>query len=196
MQGFRQRLAGVNPDDFAAVQRIRGDMSDAAQSAAQSGYGNRARLIRGAMSRLDTAMENASNGFQAANRNFATASRDIGAVQTGRDAFARGRTEDVIPAFNALRPEAQAAFRAGYADPAIAQTQAAAFGANKARPFLNDAFGDEAAVIAPGNDLLQRRLGREQTMFTTRNEALGGSKTADNTNDHDAMGIDRFSLAM
>ena len=44
---FRQRLARVNPDDFEAVQRIRFDMADAAQSARQSGYGNRARLISG-----------------------------------------------------------------------------------------------------------------------------------------------------
>jgi hypothetical protein len=34
--------ARVNPDDFSAVQRIRVDMADAAQSAAQNGYGNRA----------------------------------------------------------------------------------------------------------------------------------------------------------
>jgi hypothetical protein len=189
LRGFRERLARVNPDDFSAVQRIRGDMSDAAQSAAQSGYGNRARLIRGAMSRLDAAMETASDGYQAANRTFAQASRDIEAVGQGRDAFNRGRTEDVIPAFNALRPEGQQAFRAGYADPAIASTQGAAFGANKARPFINDAFRDEAAAIAPGNDLMQRRLDREQTMFSTRERALGGSKTADNLANHEAMGI-------
>jgi len=44
--------------------------------------------------------------------------------------------------------------------------------------------------MAPGNDLLQRRLGREMTMFETRNAALGGSKTADNLADADALGID------
>jgi hypothetical protein len=186
---FRQRLARVNPDDFEAVQRIRGDMSDAAQSAQQGGYGNRARLIRGAMRRLDTAMENASAGHLAANRNFAQSSRDIEAVGQGRDAFSRGRTETTIPTFQNLTPEGQAAFRSGYVDPAIAQTQGAAFGANKARPLLNDAFQDEAAAMAPGNDLMQRRLNREQTMFSTRERALGGSKTADNLANHDAMGI-------
>src|SRR5664279_2291545 len=37
---------------------------------------------------------------------------------------------------------------------------------------------------------MQRRIGREQTMFETRNNALGGSKTADNLADGDALGID------
>lgn len=187
---FRQRLSRVNPDDFEAVQRIRGDMSDAAQNAAQSGYGNRARLVRGAIARLDTAMENASAGHLAANRNFAQASRDIEAVQTGRDAATRGRTEDTIPQYQSLTPQGQGAFRAGYVDPLIANTQGAAFGANKARPLLNSAFQDEAAAMAPGNPLMQRRIGREQTMFETRNQALGGSRTADNLADADAMGID------
>lgn len=190
LRGFRERLARVNPDDFSAVQRIRGDMSDAAQNAAQSGYGNRARLIRGAVRQLDSAMEDASAGHLAANRNFRQASRDIDAVGQGQDAFNRGRTEDIIPAFNALRPEAQQAFRSGYVDPAIAQTQGApGFGVNRARPFANDAFRDEAAAIAPGNDLMQRRLDREQTMFSTRERTLGGSKTADNLANHEALGI-------
>jgi hypothetical protein len=195
LRGFRERLARVNPDDFEAVQRIRGDMADTAQNAMQSGHGNRARLIRGAVRQLDTAMEEASPGHRAANANFAQASRDIEAVQSGRDAFTRGRSEDVIPAYQSLRPEAQQAFRSGYVDPAIAQTQGAAFGVNKARPFLNDAFGAEAEAMAPGNAMMQRRLGREQTMFETRNHALGGSRTADNLNDHAAMAIDPTVVA-
>jgi len=189
LQGFRNRLSRVNPDDFAGVQRIRADMADAAQNAMQNGLGNRARLIRGAVGHLDTAMETASPGFRQANQTFAAASRDIDAVAAGRDAFQRGRTADTIPAFNALRPEAQAAFRSGYVDPAIQNVAGAAPGANKARPLLNDAFGDEAAAMAPGNDLMQRQLAREQTMFTTRNQALGGSRTADNLADHEALGV-------
>ncbi|UVO26993.1 hypothetical protein [Bradyrhizobium arachidis] len=134
-------------------------------------------------------MENASQGFLQANRNFAQATRDIEAVQAGRQAATRGRSEDVIPAYQALRPEAPGAFRSGYVDPLIAQTQDAAFGVNKARPFSGDAFADEAAAMAPGNDLMQRRLGRKMRMFETRNTALGGSKTADNLADAEALGI-------
>jgi hypothetical protein len=86
----------------------------------------------------------------------------------------------------------QAAFRSGYADPLIAQTQGQAVGANKARPFTSDAFRTEAAAMAPlrtGNTMTQR-LARENVMFQTRGEATGGSKTADNLADADAMGID------
>jgi hypothetical protein len=146
--------------------------------------------LGGVLRQLDASLENSSNGFRQANANFSQASRDIDAVGQGRDAFMRGRTENTIPAFNALRPEAQNAFRSGYVDPAIAQTQSAAFGANKARPLLNDAFRDESAVMAPGNDLMQRRLAREQTMFETRSHATGGSGTTQNLNDDAAMSVD------
>lgn len=190
LSGFRQRLSRVNPDDFEAVARIRGEMADAAQNATQNGYGNRARLIRGAVNRLDTAMEAASPGHLLANRNFARASRNIEAVGDGRAAATRGRTEDTVPAFQALEAEGQQAFRAGYVDPLIQQAQGAAFGVNKARPLINDAFQAEAGAMAPGNSLMQRQLGREQTMFETRSAATGGSKTADNLNDHAAMSVD------
>ena len=129
---------------FRAEQRVRGDVSDMAQSAAQSGHGNRARLLRGVLRELDQAMERASEGYLQANRKFAAASRDIEAVQTGRQAATRRRSEDVIPAYQALRPEARAAFRRGLVDPLIAQTEGAAFGVNKARPFSNDAFATKA----------------------------------------------------
>lgn len=190
LRPFRERLSRVNPDDFEAVQRIRSDMADTAQNARQQGYGNRARLIGQAVRELDREMERASEGFLQANRNFAQASRNIEAVQTGRQAATRGRSEDTIPAYQALPPEGQGAFRAGYVDPLIANTQGAAFGVNKARPLLNDAFQAEANAMAPGNALMQRRIGREQRMFETRNQALGNSKTAENLADADAMGID------
>lgn len=190
LRPFRERLSRVNPDDFEAVQRIRFDMADAAQNARQSGYGNRAREIGNAVRELDTAMEAASPGYRQANRNFAQASRDIEAVQAGRQAATRGRSEDTIPAFQAMGQNGQQAFRAGYVDPLIGQTQGAAFGVNKARPLINDAFQAEAGVMAPGNPLMQRRIGRENTMFQTRNAATGNSKTAENLADDAAMGVD------
>lgn len=195
LRGFRERLARVNPDDFAAVQRIRGEMSDAANKAARAGEGNKARLVGGAMRQVDHAMEEASAGHLAANRNFAQASRNIDAVQTGRDASMRGRTEDTIPAFQALGPEGQSAYRSGYVDPLIADVQKAAVGANKARPLTSDAFQQEAGVMAPGNPLMQRRIGRENTMFETRRQATGGSQTHDNANDALAQHVDPSIMA-
>jgi hypothetical protein len=192
LQHFRDRLTDGRSmlTDFTAVQRVRGDLSDAIQTAQRAGQGNKARLLGGLLRQMDTAMENASAGHLAANRAFAQSSRDMEAVQAGREAATRGRSEDTIPRYQAMGPQGQEAFRSGYVDPLIANTQGAAFGANKARPLLNDAFAAEADAMAPGNPLMQRRLGREQRMFETRNQALGGSKTADNLADADALGID------
>lgn len=189
LRPFRERLSRVNPDDFEAVQRIRSDMADMAQNARQQGYGNRARLIGQAVRDLDASMEAASPGYRAANANFAQASRNIDQIAEGRTAATRGRPEDTIQAFRNLTPQGQGAFRTGYADALIEQAQGAAYGANKARPLTSDAFRDEAAAMAPGNDMMQRRLGREMTMFETRNQALGGSRTADNLADAGAMGV-------
>jgi hypothetical protein len=194
LAGIRNKLTDgrSNLTVFQAVQRVRGDVSDMAQSAAQSGYGNKARLLRGVLRQLDQSLESSSEGFLQANRNFAQATRDIEAVQAGRTAALRGRTEDTVPAFQRLTPEGQVGYRAGYVDPLIEAAQGGAYGVNKARPLTSDAFRDEAAAMAPGNDLMQRRIGRENTMFQTRNTALGGSKTADNLADQEAMGIRRL----
>lgn len=176
--------------DFTAIQRVRGELSDAIETARRAGQGNRARLLGEVLRDMDGAMEAASAGHRQANANFAQRSRNIEAVGHGREASMRGRTEDTIPAFQNMTPEQQAAFRSGYVDPLIGQTQGGAHGVNKARPFTSDAFRDEAAVMAPGNPMLTRRLDRETRMFETRNQALGGSRTADNLADQAAMGVD------
>jgi hypothetical protein len=148
LQRFRDRITDGRStlSDFTAVQRVRGDLSDAVQSALRSGHGNRARLLRGVLREVDRALENASEGYLAANQRFAQASRDIEAVQAGRGAAMRGWTEDTIPAFRALTPRGQQAFRAGYADPLIGQAQTAAYGVNKVRLLTSDAFRDEVAA--------------------------------------------------
>jgi hypothetical protein len=42
----------------------------------------------------------------------------------------------------------------------VLHLQGSAPGINKARPLLNDALRDQAAAMACGNDLMQRRLAR------------------------------------
>jgi hypothetical protein len=104
-----------NLSDFTAVQRVRGDLSDAVQSSLQSGHGRaweKVSLLRGVLREGDRTMESSSEGFLAANRNFSQATCDIESMQAGREATTRGRSEDIIPAYQALRPQGQAAFRA------------------------------------------------------------------------------------
>jgi hypothetical protein len=84
-----------------------------------------------------------------------------------------------------MGPGEQMAFRAGYADPLIEATQGAATGVNKARALMSDATEAEfPAFAAPRQGpLLGRRIAREDTMFKTRQQGLGGSQTADNLAD-------------
>lgn len=199
LQAVRDRLTDGRSmlTDFPAVQRVRGDLADQVQTAVRAGQGNRARLLGGVLRQIDAAMEQASPGFKAANADFRQASRNIDAVDLGRTAATRGRTEDTIPAFRNLPAAGQDAFRSGYVDPLIANTQGAAVGVNKARPLINDAFAQEAAAIAPKTSgaKMANQLAREQTMFETRQTALGGSKTADNLADQAAVGIDPTIIA-
>jgi hypothetical protein len=54
---------------------------------------------------VDRAMENSSEGFLAANRDFSQATRDIESIQASREAATRGRSENIILAYQALRPQ-------------------------------------------------------------------------------------------
>jgi hypothetical protein len=138
---------------------------------------------------LDNQLAEASQSYANARNTFRQQSQAIEAVDAGRNASMRGRTEDTIPAFRAMPPDQQASYRSGYVDPLIADAQKAAFGVNKARPLTSDAFRDEAAAIAPmrTQGQMERRLGRENTMFETRAQATGGSKTADNLADQGSL---------
>jgi hypothetical protein len=107
----------------------------------------------------------------------------------------RGRVEDTIPRFQAMaRPEQQASFRSGYVDPLIETVQSTpGTMTNKARPLISDATQAEfPAFAAPGQGpQLMERIGREQRMFDTTRQALGGSATADNAADMaDVQGFD------
>ncbi len=192
LQRTRDRLTDGRSvlTDFEVIQRARGDLADTISKAHRAGEGNKVRLLTQVRNELDQALERASQGYRQANRDFQTRSQAIDAIDTGRDAALRGRVEDTVPAFNAMRPDQRAAFRTGYADPLIETAQGSAYGVNKARPLTNDAFQAEGAAMAPGNDLMQRRIARENTMFQTRNAATGNSKTAENLADDAAMGID------
>lgn len=187
LAGVRSRLTDGRSvlTEFEAVQRARGDLADQIETARRAGQGNKARLLSQVRDEIDAAMEHASPGFRAANAEHAARSRAIDAVDLGTQAAQRGRVEDTIPAFRAMPANQQAAFRAGYVDPHIATAQGASIGINKARPLLNDAFAQESAAMAPMRTQPQmtRRIGRENTMFETRNAALGGSRTADNLAD-------------
>lgn len=194
LEGVVRRVRSLLTDgrstltDFNSVLRARQDISDMIGAAQRAGRNNQVRILSQINRQLDTALEAASPGYRAANDTFRQQSRVIDAVDTGRAATSgRTRAEDNIGRFNAMTPDEQGAFRAGYADPMIARVDNASVSAttNKARPLMTGKTGAEfPAFAAPGQgERMGRRIAREQRMFETANTALGGSKTADNLAD-------------
>lgn len=174
-----------NLTDFNTILRAKMDVDDMIGRATRAGAGNQARLLIGVKQEIDRALEAASAPYASARDAFRAGSREIEAVDAGRQAAMRGRPADTIPAFSAMTPGQQAAFRAGYVDPLIEAAQSAAAGANKARPLISDSTAAEfPAFAAPGQaERLGQRLAREARMFETGQATLGGSRTADNLAD-------------
>lgn len=181
-----------NLTDFNGVFRVKLDLDDLVKKAEAQGAGNRAHYLSDVRNMIDDALAKSSEPYARARDAFAAASRRIEAVGQGKTAAMRGRAPDTVSVYNAMTPEEQAAFRVGYADPLIEQTQSAAVGVDKSRPLISDATGMEFPVVtAPGRGpRLWNQLGREKTMFETRNAAIGGSRTADNL--ADAAGMAEF----
>lgn len=176
--------------DFNTLFRAKLDLDDMITKAEGQGAGNRAFYLTEVKRRVDEALSEASPAYRQANDTFAQRSGVIDAVDTGRAATSgRQRSSDTIADFATMSPDQQAAFRAGYADPLIARIEAASASptTNKARMLNTPKFREEFQQFAePGQaQQLGRRVGREQRMFETLNQAVGGSRTADNIADFD-----------
>lgn len=163
----------------------------------RAGRNNEARELGKLQSELDAALEGASSAYRGANDQFAKASREIDAIGEGTAATKNTvRYEDSTARYGAMTPEQQTAFRAGYSDPIQAKIASQAPGADKARPLMDTKNTAEFGAMARDPALLQRQLGRESTMFETRNAALGGSKTADNLADSGDTASQAASVVM
>jgi hypothetical protein len=184
---FRRRLAGDGAElsNFSRVLDVKKDVQDAVGEATRAGRNNEARLLQQVVRELDGALETASSAYRGANDEFATASRVIGAVDEGAEmARPSTRAADNVGRFGAMTPDEQAAARVGYGDRQLARAEAQAGPfTNRARPFTSAKSAAERGAMALDPGLLDRRLGRENTMFETARQALGGSQTADNLAD-------------
>jgi hypothetical protein len=151
---------------------------------------------------LDDSLATASQPYAAARDQFRRESQAIGAIDQGAAASSpRTRAADNIDQFGQLTPEQQQPFRVGYVDPQIARVEAASMSptTNKARMLITGKTEQEfPAFAAPGRgDVMGDRIAREQRMFETANQALGGSRTADNLADAtDVMGFDPTMLGI
>lgn len=179
----RMQQGGEQLIDFNEVLRLKQDLGGQIERARRAGEKVAPEMAQVYKS-LDEVLEASSNGYRAANDGFRQASKVIEQVDAGKAAASpRVRSDDVVARFNALTPEQQAAFRAGYADPLLARVENAAPGVNKARPLMSDGSRAELGTMARDPEGLLSFLQRENDMFATTNRATGGSMTADNLAD-------------
>ncbi|WP_267550457.1 hypothetical protein [Rhizobium rhizogenes] len=174
--------------DFNTLFRAKMDVDDMIQRATNQGANWRANALGQVQRQINNALAAASPSYRQAAANYAERSGVIDAVDAGT-AAASGRTRaaDNIAGFNGMTPDQQQAFRAGYADPLVTRVEAAASSptTNKARMLMTPKYSSEFQEFAsPGmGDQLANRVAREQRMFETMNQAIGGSRTADNLAD-------------
>lgn len=200
LAGYRARLTSqpggdaypgstsVDLSDFDRISGLKKLVQDDASAAYAAGRGNEGRELKKLVRELDGALEDASAGYRAANDGFARASREIDQIDAGANASRPSqRASDTVDEYGKLTPEQQAAYRTGYGDKVIGRVEAAAEGANKARPFTSGKSIDELATMARDPKKLARALDRENIMFETRRKAIGGSQTADNLADQSAI---------
>jgi hypothetical protein len=188
--GYRARMTDGNSvlTDFNRALNLKQDISDASTVG-----GNKGRILGQLNGKLDSALENASPAYRAANDIYKHQSKVIEAIEAGQKAASpRMRAADSIDTFSGLGKDGQSAFRSGYADPHIARIEAASASpmTNKARPLISEKTSQEFPAFANPEKAgeMGRRINREQKMFETMNEALGGSKTANNFADAADMG--------
>lgn len=136
--------------------------------------------------------------YRQARQAYAGPAAERDAVSRGQRAATRGRAEDNLDEFSRIGPNEQRGFRIGYADKINEGIERGAEGVNAARRFTSAKFRDELPELSlhqgpmrPGeqNEIFNR-LGRENTMFETRRQAIGGSQTADNLADQAENQID------
>lgn len=184
----------VELSDFNRVLGVKQDVQDMIGKAVRAGENNRARELGEIVRQLDSALEASSGGYRAANDTFKRASQVIDQIPAGQAAAGRGRFEDVNQAYAALSPEQQAAFRVGMSDKLMQNIDAAADGADKARPLSGTGMREKLEVMADDPQALADFLRRENDMFATRNAAVGGSATAQNLADSEAMSSEALGV--
>lgn len=189
LAGLRAQLGDSNSQliDFDQVLNVKEDLGKVIGRIKKSGDEVPFELAQ-VYGALDKALENASDGYRAANTAALEGRKVVNAVDAGAGMAARGRAADNVPAFNAMTAAEQDAARVGYGDLLLNRLEAVtAPTANRAKPLLSTKRTTEADAMAVGPTIYRDRLNRENQMWETQNRALGGSRTADNLQDIEAM---------
>jgi hypothetical protein len=169
--------------DFDAVLAARIEIGQMIENAKGDVAALRLKPIRDA---LDDALSQASQPYAKARDTYKLQSEGIRAIEKGTTAAKGGLTADTTSLFGSLKPHEVPGFRQGYVDPLIETAERAAETVNVARPLTSLKRKVELpAFAAPGQgDKMVRKIGRENEMFKTREQAIGGSATAQNLADN------------
>lgn len=182
-----------NLTDFDSVLRAKVEIQNLIDKSSPSVQ----RVLTPLRNAVDDALERAAPSTYGAARNaYRSASKGIEAIDTGRAMAARGRPDDTIAAYRGMAQNEQAGARTGYANTLLEKVERSPTGTNVVRPLTAEKYQREIAELSgPNAQDVARKLAREQTMFETRGQALGGSRTADNLADAETMGVDPGILA-
>jgi len=143
-----------------------------------------------------SALDAVNPDYAAARKAWAGPASIDEAVDMGQYAASRGRATDNIDILNALGKPQQQGYRTGYADKTLEALERKT-GGNAAIRFNAPKYDRELGALSlyqgplreGEGDMLRKALDRENLMFQTRQEALGGSKTADNLADNASIGV-------
>ena len=189
LTGLRGQIANSNSQliDFDQVLNVKEDLGKVIGRIKKSGEEVPFELAQ-VYGALDRALEASSDGYRAANSAALAGRKVVGAVDEGAMMATRGRAADNVPRFGAMAAEEQRAARVGYGDRLLDQLERiTAPTTNRAKPLQSPKRVAEADAMTTDPRLYADRLARENTMWETQNRALGGSRTADNLADQEAV---------
>lgn len=192
---LRKKLAGMTAkgepttlSDYKSVLAIWREVKDDIDKAFRAGDGSVGEALKPVRDALEVALADSSDMFRSATANYRAASGPISAVDEGATMASRGRAADNVSTFNAMPDASKAAARVGYGDELLRRMEGvSAPTSNRARPLGSPKRVAEGEAIAKDYPLLSSRLDRENTMWETMNRATGGSRTADNLADQEAV---------
>lgn len=143
-------------------------------------------------------LDNINPAYAKAREAYAGPASQREAIGLGKQMATGGRAEDNVAAFNALNDAQKVGARVGYADKLLGNMENSTQGTNVANRLLTPKKQAELEAMslfqgpskqgAPNE--IARRLAWEDTMNQTRNQALMGSRTAENLADQQTGGVD------
>ena len=170
-------------DDFMRIRRIRSELGGRINEMGRQG--KHTGPLDDLLNATDEALEMASGPYRVARNSYREMSRPIEAIQSGTQAARpSSRAIDVAGQVQRMTPEEMLGFRAGYSDPLLSNIERQSIGANVARPFTSPKMqSDMASIAGPRNPAFQRGIQREMAMNEAYQQALTGSRTAENLAD-------------